>query len=111
MIQITDNAAAQIRRMLARRGAEETGLRAGVKAGGCSGFEYTFGWERGPKETDVVFEGADGSKVFVDPRSLRLLDGSVLDYDTSLLSKGFTFTNPHATGTCGCGVSFSADPT
>ena len=111
MIQITDNAAAQIRRMLVKRGADEAGLRAGVKAGGCSGFEYTFLWERAPKETDVVFEGADGSKVFVDPRSLRLLDGSVLDYDTSLLSKGFTFTNPHATGTCGCGVSFSADPT
>jgi iron-sulfur cluster assembly protein len=111
MIQITDNAAAQIRRMLAKRGAEETGLRIGVKAGGCSGFEYTFGWARAPKQTDVVFEGPDGAKVYVDPRSLRLLDGSVLDYDTSLLSKGFTFNNPHATGTCGCGVSFSADPT
>jgi iron-sulfur cluster assembly accessory protein len=111
MIQITENAAAQIRRMLAKRGSEETGLRVGVKAGGCSGFEYTFGWERAPKQTDVVFEAPDGAKVYVDPRSLRLLDGSVLDYDTSLLSKGFTFSNPHATGTCGCGVSFSADPT
>lgn len=107
MIQITDNAAAQIHRMLAKRGSSETGLRVGVKAGGCSGFEYTFGWERSPQDTDVVFEGANGAKVFVDPRSLRLLDGSVLDYDTSLLSKGFLFTNPHATGTCGCGVSFS----
>lgn len=109
MIQITDNAAAQIHRMLTKRGSLETGLRVGVKAGGCSGFEYIFGWERTPKDTDVVFEGADGAKVFVDPRSLRLLDGSVLDYDTSLLSKGFMFNNPHATGTCGCGVSFSAD--
>jgi len=109
MIQITANASAQIRRMLAKRGADETGLRVGVKAGGCSGFEYTFGWERAPRPTDVVFEGADGALVFVDPRSLRLLDGTVLDYDTSLLSKGFIFNNPHATSTCGCGVSFSID--
>ena len=107
MIQITANASAQIRRMLTKRAAEETGLRVGVKAGGCSGFEYTFGWERAPKDTDVVFEGEDGARVFVDPRSLRLLDGTVLDYDTSLLSKGFTFNNPHAKSTCGCGASFS----
>ena len=93
--------------MLAKRRSGEAGLRIGVKAGGCSGFEYIFGWERAAKNTDAVFEGPDGAKVFVDPRSLRLLDGSVLDYDTSLLSKGFTFNNPHATGTCGCGVSFS----
>jgi iron-sulfur cluster assembly protein len=108
MIQITANAAAQIRRMLAKRGAAETGLRVGVKAGGCSGFEYTFRWERAPKDTDVVFEGPESAKVFIDPRSLRLLDGTVLDYDTSLLSKGFVFNNPHATSTCGCGASFSA---
>jgi len=111
MIQITRNAATHIRTMLARRRSGEVGLRVGVKAGGCSGFEYTFGWERAPKDTDVVFEGADGAQVFIDPRSLRLLDGSVLDYDTSLLSKGFVFHNPHAASTCGCGASFSAkDP-
>ena len=59
----------------------------------------------------MVFDGPEGAKVFVDPRSLRLLDGTVLDYDTSLLSKGFVFHNPHAASTCGCGASFSAkDP-
>jgi iron-sulfur cluster assembly accessory protein len=107
MIEITSNAATQIHKMLSKRGSAETGLRIAVKAGGCSGFEYVFGWEREPKTTDSIFEGEGGAKVFVDARSLRLLDGSVLDYDTSLLSKGFTFSNPHATGTCGCGVSFS----
>jgi iron-sulfur cluster assembly protein len=110
MIEITPNAAAQIRRMLAKRDRGETGLRVGVKAGGCSGFEYIFGWERARKESDLVFEAADGAKVFVDPRSLKLLDGSVLDYDISLLSKGFTFNNPHAKSVCGCGVSFSVEP-
>jgi iron-sulfur cluster assembly accessory protein len=108
MIQITSNAAAQIRKMLAKRGSREVGLRIGVKAGGCSGFEYTFAWEHAAKETDVVFEGQEGAKVIVDARSLRLLDDTVLDYDTSLLSKGFIFNNPHASSTCGCGASFSA---
>jgi iron-sulfur cluster assembly protein len=108
MIQMTDNAAIQIRRMLAKRNLGETGLRVGVKAGGCSGFEYTFAWEASPRPTDAVFEGFEGAKVFVDPKSLRLLDGTVLDYDTSLLSKGFNFNNPNAKSTCGCGISFSA---
>ena len=107
MLQITERAATQIRKMLAKRGLGETGLRLGVKAGGCSGFEYTFGWEQSPKETDLVVEGPDGAKVFVDPRSLRVLDGTVLDYDTNLISKGFMLDNPNAKSTCGCGVSFS----
>lgn len=108
MIQITENAAQQIRRMVAKRQQGETGLRVGIKAGGCSGYEYTFGWEVVPKPTDTVFETPDGAKVYVDPRSLRLLEGTVLDYDTSLLSKGFLLNNPNAKSTCGCGVSFSA---
>jgi iron-sulfur cluster assembly protein len=107
MIQITDHAAAHIRRMLAKRNRGERGLRLGVRAGGCSGFEYTFGWEVAPRPGDAVFEGAGGAQLFVDGRSLRLLDGVVLDYDTSLLSKGFVIDNPHAAGTCGCGISFS----
>ncbi|HUC75105.1 MAG TPA: iron-sulfur cluster assembly accessory protein [Vicinamibacterales bacterium] len=106
MIQITENAARQIRKMLTKRALDEKGLRVGVKAGGCSGFEYTFGWEPSPRATDLVFEGPEGAKVFVDPKSFRLLDGTVLDYDTSLLSKGFLFNNPNAKSTCGCGVSF-----
>lgn len=108
MIAITENAAKQIRKMLARRQQGETGLRVGIKAGGCSGYEYIFGWEVAPKETDTTFEAPDGAKVYVDPRSLRLLDGTVLDYDTSLLSRGFLLNNPNAKSTCGCGVSFSA---
>jgi iron-sulfur cluster assembly protein len=107
MIHITDRASAHIRRMLARRNSGERALRVGVRAGGCSGFEYTFGWETAPRAGDSIFDGADGAQVFVDSRSMRVLDGMVLDYDTSLLSKGFLIDNPHATGTCGCGISFS----
>lgn len=108
MIEITENASKQIRKMLATRNLGERALRVGIKAGGCSGFEYTFGWDVASRPGDVVFQSADGAMVFVDPRSLRLLDGTVLDYDTSLLSKGFVLNNPHAKSTCGCGISFSA---
>jgi iron-sulfur cluster assembly protein len=108
MIQITENAARQIRKMVAKRNLGEVGLRLGVKAGGCSGFEYTFAWESSLRPGDSVFEGADDARVFVDPKSLRLLEGTVLDYDTNLLSKGFVLNNPNAKNTCGCGVSFSA---
>jgi iron-sulfur cluster assembly protein len=109
MMQITDRAAQHVRKMLATRNRGESGLRIGVKAGGCSGFEYTFGWDRAPSAGDSVFDAPDGGKVFIDPKSLRLLDGIVLDYDTSLLSKGFVIDNPHAKSTCGCGTSFSVE--
>jgi len=109
MMQITDRAAQHIRKMLAARHRGESGLRIGVKAGGCSGFEYTFGWDQAPNAGDSVFDAPDGGKVFIDPKSLRLLDGIVLDYDTSLLSKGFVIDNPHAKNTCGCGTSFSVE--
>src|SRR5262245_30007300 len=108
MITVTPAAATHIRKMLAKRGLGDTGLRIGVKAGGCSGFEYVFSWDRAPRDADSVFQGENGASVFVDARSLRLLDGTVLDYDTSLLSKGFVLNNPNAMSTCGCGSSFSA---
>ena len=109
MIQITDRAAAQIQKMLAKRKGGERALRLGVRAGGCSGFEYTFGWAAAPGPADSVFDGPGGTQVFVDARSLRLLDGIVIDYDTSLLTRGFLIDNPRAVGTCGCGTSFSID--
>jgi iron-sulfur cluster assembly protein len=107
MITVTENAAGQVRKLLESQHTEATGLRVGVKAGGCSGFEYVFAWEAGPRETDLVFEAPGGVRIWVDPRSHRILDGTTLDYDTSLLSRGFVFENPHAKSTCGCGVSFS----
>ena len=107
MLHISDNAAHLIRKMTAKHGIPDGGLRIAIKAGGCSGLSYTFAWEPSPREGDHVFEGGDGSKVFVDPRSFRFLDGTTLDYDTSLVSKGFIFNNPNAKSSCGCGTSFS----
>ena len=98
-----------IRKQLEKNEKPNGGLRIAVKAGGCSGFSYTFAWDTTARETDAVFEGANGAKVFVDPRSLKLLDGTVLDFDEqNLLATSFTLKNPHARSTCGCGESFSA---
>src|SRR5262245_4212106 len=107
MINVTENAAVQIEKLLAKHQMAEGGLRVGVKAGGCSGFEYVFGWEDAPRTEDLVFGGPNGVRVWIDQRSHRLLDGTTLDYDTSLLSRGFVFQNPRAKSTCGCGTSFS----
>jgi iron-sulfur cluster assembly protein len=107
MITVTDNAATYIHKLIAKQASAVGGLRVGVKAGGCSGFEYVFAWEESPRDHDLVFDGPQGVRVWIDPRSHRLLDGTTLDYDTSLLSRGFVFQNPNAKSTCGCGVSFT----
>jgi iron-sulfur cluster assembly protein len=109
MIEISDSAARVITRQLTKNGIEGGALRVAVKAGGCSGFSYVFSWDAQPRDTDHVFEGAGGAKIFVDPRSLKLLDGTILDFDEdNMLATSFTLKNPHAKSTCGCGESFSA---
>ena len=96
MIQITESASRVITKQLLKQQKPGGGLRIAVKAGGCSGFSYTFAWD-------------NGARVFVDPRSLKLLDGTVLDFDEhNLMATSFTLKNPHAKSTCGCGESFSA---
>jgi iron-sulfur cluster assembly protein len=107
MLQISDNAARLIKKMTARNGLPDGGLRIGIRAGGCSGLSYTFAWEAAPRDTDHVFNGPEGAKVFVDRKSYEFIKGTTLDYDTSLVSKGFIFNNPNAKSSCGCGTSFS----
>jgi iron-sulfur cluster assembly protein len=106
-LTITTNASNQIRKLLDKQNLPEGGLRVAIKAGGCSGLSYAFEWEAGATPADHVFEGANGARVFVDGKSLRFLEGTELDYDTSLLSKGFILHNPQAKSTCGCGTSFT----
>jgi iron-sulfur cluster assembly protein len=108
MIQISETAARKIRTLMAKQGLDEGGLRVGVKGGGCSGLSYTFSWEREARLGDEVFDGPTGAKIFVDKKSLLYLNGTVLDYDSSLISKGFVFNNPNAKTSCGCGSSFGA---
>jgi iron-sulfur cluster assembly protein len=105
-IQVTETAARRIRLLMEKQGMTEGGLRVGVKGGGCSGLSYTFAWEREARMGDEVIAGPEDVKVFVDRKSLIYLNNTVLDYDTSLMSKGFVFQNPNAKSTCGCGTSF-----
>lgn len=84
---------------------DDYGLRVGVKGGGCSGMSYTLGFDAAAKENDKVMD-ANGVKVFIDPKSIFYLMGVTLDYSDGLMGRGFTFNNPNATKTCGCGSSF-----
>ena len=107
MVQISENASKLILKMTEKNGIPGGGLRIGIKAGGCSGLSYTFAWEAMPRDTDHVFDGPEGARVFVDRKSYEFIKGTTLDYDTSLVSKGFVFNNPNAKSSCGCGTSFS----
>jgi iron-sulfur cluster assembly protein len=106
-IQVTELAAKRIRMLMEKQGLAAGGLRVGVKGGGCSGLSYTFAWETQARAGDEVFDGPEQTRIFVDRKSLIYLNDTVLDYDTSLMSKGFVFQNPNAKGTCGCGTSFT----
>jgi iron-sulfur cluster assembly protein len=106
MIEVTPGAARRIRALMVKEGVAAGGLRIGVKAGGCSGLSYLFGWETEAREGDRVFEAPDGTKVFVDRKSFKYLDGTVLDTDENMLGQSLVFKNPNAKSTCGCGSSF-----
>jgi iron-sulfur cluster assembly protein len=105
-IRITEVAAKRIQFLMSKQSLAEGGLRVGVKGGGCSGLSYVFAWEKEARLGDQVFE-EHGAKIFVDKKSFLFLKGTVLDYDTSLMSKGFVLSNPNAKASCGCGTSFS----
>jgi iron-sulfur cluster assembly protein len=85
---------------------ETAGLRVSVLPGGCSGFEYALNVEDDPQEDDFVI-ACEGVKLFVDPFSAQYLSGVEIGYTSSFQGSGFTFTNPNATGGCGCGSSFA----
>ena len=105
-IIVTPRAVEQIRRLMMQSNVPDThGLRLGVKGGGCSGLSYVLGFDEKPKEGDAVME-VSGISVFVDPKSLFYLSGTVLDFSDGLNGKGFVFNNPQAAKTCGCGSSF-----
>ena len=105
-IALTPKAAAQVLKIKAENNIPEThSLRIGVKGGGCSGFTYVLGFDEHAKENDKVME-TEGIRVFIDPKSLFYLSGTVLDFSDGLNGKGFVFNNPQASRTCGCGNSF-----
>ena len=105
LIYVTPAAAAKIQELMARQGDAEYGLRMGVMAGGCSGFQYQMTLEETPNDNDQVFT-SNGIKVFVDNKSALYLAGVQVDYKNGLMESGFSITNPNAQATCGCGQSF-----
>ena len=107
MIQITERAAKEVRRIFEEQNLpESTVLRVGVKGGGCSGFSYTLGFDDKVADTDQISE-IDGIRVACDPKSFLYLNNTEVDFEESLMGRGFRFVNPNASKTCGCGESFS----
>lgn len=102
---VADTVWPQIARLIERRGNSGRFLRVGVKGGGCVGFEYVFRLDEGMREGDLVLE-QDGVRIVCDPRSAEFLNGATLGWSDNLLSGGFTFENPNAARSCGCGTSF-----
>ena len=107
-INVTPAAASKIQGLLAEEKKDQAGLRVFVQGGGCSGFQYGLMIEdgEGDADSDRVFE-SNGVKLFVDPISVRYLNGAEVDFVDNLTGGGFTIKNPNAKSTCGCGSSFA----
>ncbi|KAB2620960.1 iron-sulfur assembly protein IscA [Pyrus ussuriensis x Pyrus communis] len=108
-ISLTDSALKHFNKMRSERG-EDLCLRIGVKQGGCSGMSYTMDFESkaNARPDDSIIE-YNGLIMVCDPKSLLFLYGMQLDYSDALIGGGFSFKNPNATQTCGCGKSFAAE--
>ena len=108
-LDVTDSATTEIKKFMAgEEGLPATaGLRVRVVPGGCSGFQYSLNIEEDSRQGDFILDQG-GVKLFVDMFSAQYLNGVKIDYVTGVMGSGFTFTNPNATGSCGCGTSFTA---
>ena len=111
-ISVAPKAVEAIRKQMQKRGTMDAALRLGIRGGGCSGFSYVIEFHDGvPRARDRVFDykAEDGTpvRVVVDPKSLIYLNGTVLDWEQTLMSQGFKFVNPQEKTSCGCGHSFT----
>jgi iron-sulfur cluster assembly protein len=112
-ISVSERAVQEIRKSAGKRPTAPKGLRVGIRGGGCTGFTYFFEWsDADPRPEDKVLEHqiqengvVQPVRVFVDPKSYVFLEGSTLDYATTLMARGFKWVNPNAKGSCGCGES------
>ena len=106
MITVTENAQNAVRSFREQDQAlQEKVLRISVEGGGCSGFQYGFTFSDRREDDSVV--PCEGFEVVIDPMSQPYLEGCVVDYQDGLQGAGFTVSNPNASGSCGCGQSFS----
>ena len=107
VITLTEAAADKIKQLMAEEN-EVAVLRVAVQGGGCSGFEYALGFDRGAQEGDLELN-MHGVEVVVDPYSAPYLQGATIDFLNGLQESGFKIDNPNATGSCGCGHSFQVE--
>ena len=108
-ITLTEKAASEIKRVIdAQEMGEEALLRVGIAAGGCSGFQYSLGFDTKTDATKDEVSEQHGIRVAVDKKSDLFLDGTTIDYYDGLEKRGFVFDNPNAVKSCGCGSSFTA---
>jgi iron-sulfur cluster assembly protein len=108
MVTLTERAAVKVRELAAQEPAGEAQvLRIAIQGGGCSGFQYALGFDRGPQDGDSELEHY-GVKVVVDPFSAPYLQGAEVDFVDALQGAGFAINNPNVVASCGCGSSFQA---
>ncbi len=110
-IKISDKATSELKTLMTKevenkRLTAQAGLRLMVQGGGCSGFTYRMGFDENQKPDDKVLD-IEGIKILVDQKSYLYLSGTEVDFQDGLMGRGFVFHNPNASGTCGCGSSFS----
>ncbi len=106
-VHISEGAVQYAKQRLKQRGTPDAAIRLGVRGGGCSGFQYVIEFsDDPPRERDTVTE-CDGVTFYVDKKSLIYLGGSTLDYQNTLMFRGFKFLNPQEATKCGCGHSFT----
>jgi iron-sulfur cluster assembly protein len=106
-IQVSDKAIQAIKASAAKREKQPKGLRVGIRGGGCTGFSYLFEWsDTEARSEDRVLSFENGTvNVFIDPKSFTFLDGSTLDFASTLMASGFRWVNPNVKSTCSCGES------
>ena len=104
VMTMTDAAAARVRAIVGNSGPDAKGIRVGIKKGGCAGMEYTIDLVTEPNPRDDLIE-RDGARVWVEPSAVLYLLGTQMDFETTTLRSGFTFSNPNQTSACGCGES------
>ena len=107
LVSLTPAAAAKIRGLMAEE-PDVSVLRVAIEGGGCSGFQYGLGFDRGAQEGDHEFQ-CEGVTVVVDPFSAPYLRGATVDYLETIQESGFKIDNPNAVSSCGCGHSFQVD--
>jgi iron-sulfur cluster insertion protein len=105
-ITLSESASRRINELITAEGQDAMMMRVTVNGGGCSGFTYSFDMDDKTNDDDLVFE-REGAKVVIDEMSLGFLLDAELDYVEDLMGSVFSFKNPNAASTCGCGSSFS----